>query len=373
MSEPADTPVVDPAIDAGAEGFISSIDAAFEGITFEDTDATDNVVPVVEGDDKQKSEPNKVETPSEDPLDDIDVDAEIKDWSPEAARAFKEVRSDLKAERQAARELRETLEQRESRIAELEAAVQNPELDSMRQKIEEYESKLLVTKLEDTQAYKDLVEAPLKSVLAESDSIAEKYGVDPDELFDAIASNNEVEQEEKISELLASASERDRFKAYQLIESLKPIKSQQEALRNNSEEALREAQELETMRQQDQLRARSESRKAAVDQVAARLTDKLKFLKDIEGVDMEVIKKEATSLDPTAMSPVNAAYNQMAASLFPKIAREYVRALKENEALVAKLAGYANANPRIGNHSGSSVGVPDGASFVDAVSRAFGG
>jgi hypothetical protein len=364
--------VADPSIDVGAEGFISSIDAAFEGLN--SPEEMDVNIPDVEGDDSQEAPVHQPQDGEEfDPLDEIDVDGEVKDWSPEAARAFKEVRNDLKSERQASRELRETLEQRESRIAELEALTQNPELDTLRQRLEEYESKLLVTKLEDTQAYKDLVEAPLKSILSESDAIAEKYGVDADELFDAIASDDDAEQEEKISELLASASERDRFKAYQLIEQLKPVKHQQSALRENSAEAFQEAQELDQLRQQEYLRSRAESRKLAAHQVASRLTEKLTFLPKIEGLDMDQVIREVEAADPSSMSPVNAAYNQMAASIFPKIAREYVKMMKENESLVSKLAAYASSSPRVGNSMGARSEAADGASFVDAVARAFGG
>jgi hypothetical protein len=372
MSEPTQTQeaVVDSAIDVAGEGFIESIDAAFAGLDM-DTEVTTE--PEVKSEPEVKKEETETTEPddAEDPLADIDVD--VKDWTPEAARAFKEVKTELKAERQAARELRETLQQREARISELESVASDPKVDEMRQKLQEYESKLLVTDLESTQAYKDLVEVPLKSVLTESDAIATKYGVDPDELFDAIALDDEAAQEEKISELLASASERDRFKAYQLIEALKPIKSQQEALRANSEEALREARELDQYRQQEQLRERAEARKQATQQVADRIASKLTFLNKIEGVDMSAIVKETEAVDPSTLSPVAAAYNQMTASLFPKIAREFVKMTKENELLIEKLAAYDKSSPRIGNNSSAGTASPDGVSFVDAVARAFGG
>lgn len=368
MIPPTDTPVMDPAIDAGAEGFMTSIEDAFAGLDAVDDGAADIVVPDIE---PKQNTTNVVD--EADPLDDITNDTDVADWTPEAARAFKEVRNDLKSERAASQALRETLEQRESRITELEALSSDTELDTMRQKIDEYESKLLVTKLEDTQAYKQLVEDPLRSVLAASDAIATKYGVDVNELFDALALTDEVEQEEKISELLASASERDRFKAYQLIEALKPIQAQQEALRENSGEALREAQELEAIHQQEQVRVRSEARKSAAKQVAARLTEKLTFLPNIEGVDMESIVREVSGTDLTTMSPVNSAYNQMAATLFPKVAREYVKMMRENESLVSKLAAYANSAPRVGNRNGGGMSQAGAAvSFVDAVRSAFG-
>ncbi len=372
MSTPAtaDAPTTETPDAVSAEGFIESIDAAFEGINAFEEAVIDDVVPDLE---KEPAKDKKEDTSTDevDPLDEVDV----KDWTPEAARRFKEIKNQLNEERKAARELRDTVAQRETRLAELEAKATDPEIETLRQKIEEYESKLLVTKLEDTAAYKDLVDTPLKAVVSESDALAAKYSIDPDDLFDALALTDEEQQSERVSELLASATERDRFKAYQLIEKLKPIHAQREALQNNSQEALREAQELETVRSQEALRQRAEQRKLAATQVADRISSKLTFLKNIEGVDMEAVAKEAATVDHTTISPVNAAYNQMTASLFPKVAKELLRMTKENESLVAKLASYAKAEPRVGG-SGGNVGgstADAGVSFVDAVNRQFGG
>ena len=372
MSTPAtaDAPVQETPGTLDTEGFIESIDAAFEGITPFEEAVIDDVVPDLEKE-PAKDKKDTTTTDEVDPLDEVDV----KDWTPEAARRFKELKNQLNEERKAARDLRETVTQREARLAELEAKATDPEIETLRQKIEEYESKLLVTKLEDTTAYKDLVEAPLKAVVSESDALANKYNIDPDELFDALALTDEEQQSERVSELLATATERDRFKAYQLIEKLKPIHAQRDALQNNSQEALREAQELEAVRSQEALRQRAEQRKVAATQVAERIASKLTFLKNIEGVDMDAVAKEAAAVDHTTISPVNAAYNQMTASLFPKVDKELLRVTKENDALVAKLASYAKAEPRVGGSGGVTGGSTAGAevSFVDAINRQFGG
>lgn len=374
MSEPAQldtTQAADASVENSSESFISSIDAAFDNIgSFDEvediqTPIDDGVENTTQVEDNQNNQLEEV-----DDGDDSDVD--VTDWTPEAARVFKNLRNDLKNERNALRELTQTLEQRENRIKELESFT--PEVDTLRQKIEEYESKLMVTRVEDTAAYKTLVEEPLRDIVYQSDQLADKYGVDPEQFFSALTLEDESAQEEAISDMLSSASERDRFKAYQLIEQLKPIAAQRDALRDNSTEAMREIQELEQLRQQQEASHRMEHRRELANQIADRITSKLSFIKDFEGVDVKAIVKEAESTDHTILPPVKAVYNQIAAELFPKVAREYVKMVKERDSLISKLAKYDSASPRVGGQANPSGQVVDsGLSLVDAINRHFGG
>lgn len=360
------------------DSFISSIDSAFENLgSLDDVPEIETPVDeVVTDTDTDTDTPNgdtggETDDDSDDSLDGID-DVDVADWSPEAAKAFKMVRNELKNERNHLKQLNETLEQRENRIKELEAV--SPEVDALRQKIEEYESKLLVTRVEDTTAYKTLVEEPLREIITQSDTLAEKYSIDPEQLFTALTLEDEAQQEEAISEMLATASERDRFKAYQLIEQLKPVTAQRNALRENSQEALREIQELEQIRQREESARRLEHRKEVASKVSERVFSKLTFLKDIEGVDMKTLVKEAESTDHTTLPPVKAVYNQMAADLLPKVAREFIKITKERDALISKLAKYSKASPRVGGQTGDGGQTADpNLSFDEAVNRHFGG
>jgi hypothetical protein len=373
MSEPAqlESPqTADAPVENSSESFISSIDAAFDNIgSFDDVEEIRT--PIDDGvEDTNQNENNENNQPEGDDGDYSD-DVDVTDWTPEAARVFKNLRNDLKNERNTLRELTETLEQRENRIKELESF--SPEVDTLRQKIDEYESKLLVTRVEDTAAYKTLIEEPLRDIVSQSDQIADKYGVDPEQFFSALTLQDEAAQEEAISELLSSATERDRFKAYQLIEQLKPIAAQRDALRENSTEAMREIQELEQLRQREEAAYRMEHRKELANQIADRITSKLTFIKDFEGVDVKSIVKEAEATDHTLLPPVKAVYNQIAAELFPKVAREYVRMVRERDGLISKLAKYDSASPRVGGQPNSSGQVVDsGLSLVDAINKHFG-
>jgi hypothetical protein len=380
MTEPVEnttTETTDDNQNANPEGFLASIDAAFgdlgsiDDVPDPNIETPDDSSEGGSADDGQTPADGDAAADEQDELD-IDLDVDVTDWSPEAARAFKNLRADHKKDRQALRELNETLEQREQRIRELETI--SPEIDQLRSKIQEYETKLLVTRVEDTDAYKMLVEAPLREVMTQSDSLAEKYGIDADALFSAIALQDEAAQEEAISDLLASASERDRFKAYQLIEQLKPVAAQRDALRSNSQEALREIQELEQLRQREAVAERIQQRRQLAGQISDRIVGKLDFIKDFEGVDIQAIVKEVEDTDVSSLPPVKAVYNHIAAELFPKIAREYVKLTRERDNLISKLADYSRATPRVGGQTNvAGQAAPDGLSLIEAVDRHFGG
>ena len=353
-------------------GFVESLDSFFASM--------DNPVePTPEPVKESKPEPVKksaTETPVEsNPLSDIESLEEPKDWTPQAAKRFKELKSELKTYRSRAEELEQTVSQKESRLQELQALADNPEYQQLQDRIAEYESQMLVSKLESSHAYKTLVEQPLANLVQEADGIAEKYSLDSNTLIEAIAEGDEAAQEEQLSELLANASDRDKFRVYKIIEEVRPILQQRRVLQEHAEAALREAEQLDSQRQQQSLVERVQQRQEAANAVADKLKNKLTFLSGMEGVDLTVLAKEAAELEPSTLDPVTGTYQAMAAKLLPKMAAQYMSLQKEIETLTERLAEYDRATPKAGGGSLATAGTPtaaDGKSFLDAVTAAFG-
>jgi chromosome segregation ATPase len=300
-----------------------------------------------------------------------------KDWTPQAARRFKQLKSELKSSKTRLSELESSLNEREARLKELEAIADNPEYDQLKNRVEEYEKELLVTKLESSQIYKELVAQPLAELVSETDAIAEKYQVDANELLDAIALEDEAAQEEALADILAAASDRDRFRVYKIIEQIKPILHQRSVLQENAQEALREAEQLTETQTKQQLAERAAERQKAASAVADKIRAKLTFLEGVDGVDFAALSKKVAETDPSTLNPVDAAFQSYAAQLLPKIAREYVSLRKELDTLTDKLSKYDRASPRAGGGGASSFTgagpTADGRSFADAVNAAFGG
>ena len=373
MSTPAPEPAAaetSTAPDNG--GFVESLDSFFASM--------DNPVePTPEPVKESKPEPVKesaIETPAEsNPLSDLESLEEPKDWTPQAAKRFKELKSELKTYRSRAEELEQTVSQKESRLQELQALADNPEYQQLQERIAEYEQQMLVSKLESSHAYKTLVEQPLANLVQEADGIAEKYSLDAGTLLEVIATDDEAAQEEQLSELLANASDRDKFRIYKIIEEVRPILEQRRVLQEHAEAALREAEELDSQRQQQSLVERVQQRQEAANAVADKLKNKLTFLSGMEGVDLTVLAKEAAELEPSTLDPVTGTYQAMAAKLLPKMAAQYMSLQKEIETLTERLAEYDRATPRAGGGSLATAGTPtaaDGKSFLDAVTAAFG-
>lgn len=372
--------------------FINSIDAAFSAFNNELNTVADGYESQAEPEPVQDTpepvapdEPS-TEQPAEEATEDApqaeddalselnELDSPTKDWTPEAARRFKELKSELKTTKQLLQEREQALIERENRLKELDAIANNPEYEQLRSKIEEYEHKLLVSDLESSPAYQDLVQKPLAELVDETYLLADKYSIDGDALIDSIALDDEAAQESALDDLLIGVTDRDKFRVYKIIDEIKPILHRRQVLRENAQEAIREAQELQNLREQQYLAERAQKRAETASQVAERLRSKLTFLEGVEGVDLRSLTKEAAEFDPLVADDVTSSYQVMTSKLFPKLAKQYLMLQREVDSLTDKLAEYDNAKPKVGSGSPIAAGavMPDGASFLDSVSRAFG-
>jgi len=365
-------PVADTA-PADVGGFIESMDSFFNEVDNPTSTAEPSVldVPAV----KETEAAAEPELPVTD-LDSLDSLDEPKDWTPQAARRFKELKNELKNYKTRAEELEQTVTQRESRLQELEAVSNNPEFQQLQNKVQEYEQSMLLNNLEQSNAYKTLVEQPLGQLVLEADAIAHKYGVDMDNLLDVISLSDDTLQEEQLSEILAQASDRDKFRVYKIIEEVKPILEQRRVLQENVQDALREAQALDQQREQATLVERHQQRQEAANAVAKTIKSKLSFLSTVDGVDMDQIAKDAASTDFTKLDAVSGTYQAMAAKLLPKMAAQYISLQKEIDNLTERLADFDRASPKAGGGSAtpySGTSTDGNKSFVDAVTAAFGG
>lgn len=364
------------------DGFINSIEDAFSGFDSladaPEPAALAEIPSDTAAEDAAAAEGEVEEAPaaSDSPLDALDEVEPEKDWTPQAAKRFKALKSELKSSKTRLQELENTLSEREARLEELKAIADNPEYEQLKAKVETYEKELLVTKLESSPIYKELVAEPLSQLVSEADAIAEKYSVDANELLDAIALDDEAAQDEALSDLLATANDRDRFRIYKIVEQIKPILHQRAVLQENAQEALQEAELLQQAQTQQQLAERAAERKQAATAVAEQIGRKLTFLDGIDGVDLKAITQRVAEQDISTLTPVDSAFHAFSAQLLPKVAREYLTLRKELDVLTDKLAKYDRATPRAGGGGSSPAGVPsgnDGKSFMDAVTAAFGG
>jgi hypothetical protein len=311
---------------------------------------------------------------SNEPIDDLSEDIG-NDWTPKAANRFKQIKAELKSSSAELQQLRQQQSEYESRIKELTGLAESNDVEQLQTKLAEYEKKQMFSDLENTTAYKQAITEPLGQLIQQSEQIAEKYEVTTEALLDVLALSDPKEQEERLSELLPNASDRDKAKIYRIMEDMNPIFERRAQLFEKSDEALAEAKMLEEQTRNAEAGERLKLRQNVTRNVVERVEAKLPFLKGIEGLDLSAIREKAASVDPTAVHPVDFAYNAVSAQILPSIVREYVSMRKEVELLTDRLAEYEGAEPKMSGSQPSSKRMSQmagaDASFEDRVNAAF--
>ena len=376
-SEPvSESPAVEQIPDAyEANSFEAALNAAFSNLENEAKEPQETANEPVESVSADAKEPAQTETAAEeDPLEQLTEDV---DWTPKAANRFKQLKDELKGSRSELEQLRQLSKEQEAKLQELSAIAENKDIEQLQSRIAEYEKERMFTNLEQTTAYQEAVTKPLASLMEQADQIADKYEVDGNSLIDILVLDDPQAQDERLAELLPNASDRDKARIYRIIEDINPILERRKTLFDNVEEAAKEAALLEETRQKQELAERAQLRHNVTRNVVERITEKLPFVKSIEGIDINAIQTKAASVDPTVIHPVDFAYNAVSAQLLPTIVREYVGLRKEIEVLTDKLAEYETAEPSISSgspaKSGGSRSSGHTGGFIDAIDRAFGG
>jgi|TARA_R110000764_G_scaffold8706_1_gene28782 hypothetical protein len=374
---------VDALPEASQMDFSSALDAAFANLDLPKDEATADPVEEAETETEtevaETEETTEVESESAEELESFDPTDELgedvgDDWTPKAAARFKQLKTELKTVTSELEGLRQSSTEKDSKVKELSGEIDREEVSALKEKLQEYERAKMFTDLEETDIYKDAVTKPIDALIDSSRQIAEKYDVSPDDLVDVLAMDNQQEQDEKISELLVDASDRDKARIYRIIEDLAPILEKRGSMLENAGEALGEAK-LAAENKENALAAdRAAERTNAARNVVARVQKKLPFLSGIEGLDMKAIQEKAAEVDPSVIHPVDYTYNSVSAQILPSVIREYVGMRKENELLTDRLAEYEDAEPTMsGSAPSSGGGYTAKASFSEAVDAAFAG
>ncbi len=328
---------------------------------------------LVEGEEAQESENSEEDF---DPTNDLETQ-DTADWTPKAARRFKQLKEERKVLRSEVDELRQRTTEYESKIQELSGAVDNEDIEKMREQLSDYEQQKMFTDLENTTSYQETVTAPLLELLNKAEQVADHYDIDSDALIDVISMDEGEDQDEALSEILEDVSDRDKAKIYRVLEDINPILDHRSNMINNLEEAYYEAQNLEEQRQNQLAAEKAQERQVVTRNVVGRVKEKVPFLSGFEGIDFDAITEKAAGTDPAVIHPVDAAYNAVAAQMLPSLVKEYSALQAELENLTDRLAEYEEAEPgtsgsvpdsgRVANSTGANV------SFEDAISQRLSG
>jgi hypothetical protein len=371
--------------------FSSALDAAFAALNEPQSETEPEQEPEPEPEPQAESEPEpekqeesdaepKAEEESKeeaqedlgefDPTDALDAEVG-DDWTPKAAARFKQLKAELKASTDELEALRQQMAENESKVKELSGELQANDIEEMQKKLAEYEREKMFTNLEETEAYKTAVTEPLDRLIDSTREIADKYQISADALIDALALQDQTEQDETLAELMEDTSDRDKARIYRIIEDLGPILEKRVNMMENAEQALSEANLAKERQIEYEAAERAKDRQNAAKNVVARVQQKLPFLSGFEGLDMAAIQEKAAAVDPSVIHPVDYTYNSVSAQILPVLVREYANMRKENETLTDRLAQYEDAEPSMSGSSPNDTPINDDSSFADRIEAAF--
>lgn len=354
--------------------FEASLEAAFANLDAAASDPKPEPESPKTEQESPKSEPDVQPTETDEPLDSL-TDEIDDNWTPKAANRFKQLKDELKTSRSELDDLRHRTTEYEARIKELTGLTEKKDYEQLQSKLAEYEQQKMFTDLEGTTAYQQAITEPLAALMEQASQVADKYDIDADALIDIIALDDPAAQEEQLSELLPNASDRDKARIFRIMEEVDPILQRRQQMYESADKALAEAKLLEEQRANAAAAERATLRSNVTRNVVERVTEKLPFLKSLEGLDMSAVEQRAASIDPAVIHPVDHAYNAVSAQLLPTIVREYANMRREVETLVERLAEYENAEPKVSGQTKSSAsanGITDGMTFEQRVNAALG-
>lgn len=314
-------------------------------------------------------EPESEKKPSGEP----DKDNPYDQGTPQYKR-FEEMRkesSTLKTELETERQSRT---QYEARVKELEAYESRAQ--ELEEKVKEYDARIAVINLQESQAYKELIATPLTSIIEKSDAIADRYEIDKDELAYALETEDATERRSKLKQLTSGLDidPDDSYELRKLADELQPLKAKRNELLENADKALTELDQKQVKLREAETLKQAEERKSSVNMVSERITSKIPFIKSMAGVDFDAIVERVRELDPASLPEPTKAYNSIAGELLPKFIRAHSQLTRQIEELSDDLATYKKQSPRITPDSGAADTVDDpNDGIIERYKKAFGG
>jgi hypothetical protein len=312
----------------------------------------------------------------DEPLPGDDLDAELTDWTPKAAKRFKQLKEERKQYRSELDDLRQKTNHYETKIRELSGGEDS--IEALQDRIAEYENERTINNLEKSSAYQEAIDVPLRDLdadeiieLVSEENVEEPPETNPD-------GSRYVTKDERLESLLATAPLRIQAELLNQVKYVDEIFDRQRELFQNAEEALREAELVEEERRNYEAAQRAQERSIVTENVLGRIQEKIPFIKDMDGVDMEALTKEVASVDPLDAHLVDQQYAFAVSKLFPSVIREYLSLQRELETVTDRLSDYEDAEPGSGSTVRGSMPSSNPSSrgeggFLDRVNAALGG
>jgi len=363
--EQDNTPIDTPDSVEESSGFLDGLMGAFEAKPEEAPEA--DAQPEV----KTEQRPTQDQKPEEDPdLADLPKSVSEKTkvgWKElkTAKRTIEEERDKLKSELETLR----TQPKTDANNAEIEKIKQ--ELETYRTKATEYEQRMALVDVTQTEEYQTTIGKPLEQAEHLIGEYAKEYQLNVADIAAAAMQDNPLARNKALAEMASNMNTFDQQEFHKLVTNARDLYLRSEQAKSKASETLKY---IEAQRQQKAEEAKQYSlkqREEASTKVWGGLEANLGFLKDLPEKDK--ILADARSADIASSPPDVQAYAAYAAVLLPTMKNQMEAQAKKIAELEASIAKRSGASPKVSN-GGAQIETSDSdESFEDGFGKLFPG
>lgn len=363
--EQDNTPIDTPDSVEESSGFLDGLMGAFEAKPEEAPEAPEAEV-------KTEEKPTQDQKPEEDPdLADLPKSVSEKTkvgWKElkTAKRTIEEERDKLKSELETLR----TQPKTDANNAEIEKIKQ--ELETYRTKATEYEQRMALVDVTQTEEYQTTIGKPLEQAEHLIGEYAKEYQINVADIAAAAMQDNPLARNKALAEMASNMNTFDQQEFHKLVTNARDLYLRSEQAKSKASETLKY---IEAQRQQKAEEAKQYSlkqREEASTKVWGGLEANLGFLKDLPEKDK--ILADARSADIANSPPDVQFYVAAAGALLPSMKKTIEAQAKEIAELKASFAKRSGASPKVGGGGGAQIETSDSdESFEDGFGKLFPG
>ena len=279
-------------------------------------------------------------------------------------------------------ELRRELAEARSKASNLEGDIESnevpalvPELEQQLQQAQElitdYEQEISVARVEQSAEYKQTVTEPLNNIMSAAEALAERSGVDVNEVFAVFSEVNIERQNNSLERLTEEMGDRDKMMLYRMVDDSAAIFDRDTMLKDRAAEASVELDRYNEHLEEEALRNYQIDARAAVNKVYDKFES---VIPELEGVDLSDLRNKTLDSDYVSLDTDHQAYAISAANLLPSLVKDMRSKDAQIASLNKQLSSYQSASPRAAQAGGSvsepaQTGLNDDLGFFEAISK----
>jgi hypothetical protein len=274
--------------------------------------------------------------------------ADLPKSAPEKTKAdwksLKAVKKQVEQERDALRkELEELKAQPKTQANDDEIARVRQELEQYKSQFEEYDKRMALIDVKQSREYQENIAKPLANAESIIQAFATKYELSIPEIAKAAMTQNLLERNSLLSEMVLGMNDFDKFEFKKVVDEAQQLFTRAQMVEENAQ-ASRKYAEAQYQKQQEQAAAqRKEAFNSAAEKVWQGISKRMPFLSE-DSAAAEQLARDARESDLASASPEIQAYARYASVLLPDVLDKYEKQqakIQELEAAIAKRSGAA--------------------------------